>query len=174
MADENRILSAPPGGTGDNMYEIAGAIDPREVGVDALNAGALSDEEFMMAEEFMNALPPEAQESFMDRLMNDPRATMRSVMDTLGQMFGGEPDAPMGALGRIGSGDALPPITDAELDEIRRQRMNMDLNQGTGSGDPMLDAIRSRRMDMNVSPDNGSGDPELDAIRRQRMSMDNR
>ena len=49
MADENRILSAPPGGTGDNMYEIAGAIDPREVGVEALNAGALTDEEFMMA-----------------------------------------------------------------------------------------------------------------------------
>ncbi len=141
MADENRILSVPPGGTGDDMYGAMGAIDPREVSAEALNAGALSDEEFMMAEEFMNALPPEAQESFMDRLMNDPRATMRSVMDTLGQMFGGEPDAPMGALGRIGSGspsnakldsyrnamyfEGSDPMTDAELDAFRRQRMDM-------------------------------------------------
>ena len=42
MADENRILSAPPGGTGDDVYKFAGAIDPREVSLEALNAGALS------------------------------------------------------------------------------------------------------------------------------------
>jgi len=144
IQDERVQLSVPPGGTGDDMYGAMGAIDPREVGVEALNAGALTDEEFMMAEEFMNALPPEAQESFMDRLMNDPRATMRSVMDTLGQMFGGEPDAPMGALGRIGSGST----SNAELDAYRNA-MNVE-----GSG-PMTDA-------------------ELDAFRRQRMSMDNR
>ena len=88
MADEieqiNRILSAPPEGTGDNVYD--GAIDPREVGVEALNAGALSDEEFLMAEEFLNALPKEAQKGFIESLIKEPRATIKSVIDTL---FGG-------------------------------------------------------------------------------------
>ena len=79
-----------------------------------------------------------------------------------------------GALSGINSGLIKGAMTDAELNAIRKQRMNMDLNQGTGSSDPELDAIRRRQMDMNVSPDTGSGDPELDAIRRQRMSMDNR
>ena len=117
----NRILSPKPGGTGDNMYEIAGAIDPREVGVDALNAGALSDEEFMMAEEFMNALPEEAKESFIDRLINDPKATIMSIMDTLGDAFGGGSGQIMddlrdrGALSGINSGLIKGAMTDGEM-----------------------------------------------------------
>ena len=209
MADEieqmNRILSAPTGGTGDNMYDDAGALNPREVSVDALNAGAgqgatlgfsdeLTEPELMMAEEFMNAMPKEAHKGFIESLIKEPRATIKSVIETL---FGGgsvegdpNPNPMIGALGSIGSGstsnseldayrnamnvEGSGAITDAELDAIRKQRMNMNLNQGTGSGDPELDAIRRRQMDMNLSPDTGSGDPELDAIRRQRMSMDNR
>ena len=93
IQDERVQLSAPPEGTGDNVYEGANAIDPREVGVDALNAGALSDEDFMMAEEFMNALPPEERPSFMELLMAKPREAMNAVMDTLGQMFGREEEA---------------------------------------------------------------------------------
>jgi|8_EtaG_2_1085327.scaffolds.fasta_scaffold11323_4 hypothetical protein len=121
MADENRILSAPPGGTGDDMYRDMGAIDPREVSLDELNVGArqganlgfsdeLTEPEIMMAEEFMNALPPEAKESFIDRLINDPRATMMSIMDTLGDAFGGGSGQIMddlrdrGALSGINSG----------------------------------------------------------------------
>ena len=194
MADENRILSAPREGTGDDVYKFANAIDPREVSAEALNAGALTNEEFMMAEEFMNAMPKEAHKGFIESLIKEPRATIKSVIETL---FGGgsvegdpNPNPMIGALGSIGSGstsnseldayrnamnvEGSGAITDAELDAIRKQRMNMNLNQGTGSGDPELDAIRRRQMDMNLSPDNGSGDPELDAIRRQRMSMDNR
>ena len=125
MADDqieqmNRILSPKPGGTGDNMYEIAGAIDPREVGVEALNAGALSDEEFMMAEEFMNALPEEAKESFIDRLINDPKATIMSIMDTLGDAFGGGSGQIMddlrdrGALSGINSGLIKGAMSDNE------------------------------------------------------------
>mgnify|MGYP003635332850 CR=1 FL=1 len=131
MADENRILSAPPGGTGDNMYEIAGAIDPREVGVEALNAGALTDEEFMMAEEFMNALPEEAKESFIDRLINDPKATIMSIMDTLGDAFGGGSGQIMddlrdrGALSGINSGLIKGAMTDGapSLEQMQRDDM---------------------------------------------------
>lgn len=89
MADEieqiNKILSAPTGGTGDDVY--AGAIDPREVGVDALNAGALTDEEFMMAEEFMDSLPPEDKPGFMELFIAKPREALNAVMDTLRQVF---------------------------------------------------------------------------------------
>ena len=193
MADENRILSAPPGGTGDNMYEIAGAIDPREVGVDALNAGALSDEEFMMAEEFMNALPEEAKESFIDRLINDPRATMMSIMDTLGDAFGGGSGQIMddlrdrGALSGINSGlikgagtmnvEGSGAMTDRELDAFRKMKMNMDVSPPSGPmTDRELDFIRQQQMDMNVSPPSGAMGAMTDeerAIRRQRMSMDN-
>ena len=192
MADENKILSVRPGGTGDDVYKFANAIDPREVSAEALNAGALSDEEFMMAEEFMNALPPKDQGSFLDRLMNDPRATMKSVMDTLGQMFGGEPDAPMGALGGIGSGSTSNAeldayrnamlervaqgsgaMTDAELDAFRKMKMNMNVNSPSGPmTDRELDFIRQQQMDMNVSPPSGAMTDEERAIRRQRMSMD--
>ena len=193
MADENRILSPKPGGTGDNMYEIAGAIDPREVGVDALNAGALSDEEFMMAEEFMNALPEEAKESFIDRLINDPRATMMSIMDTLGDAFGGGSGQIMddlrdrGALSGINSGlikgagtmnvEGSGAMTDRELDAFRKMKMNMDVSPPSGPmTDRELDFIRQQQMDMNVSPPSGAMGAMTDeerAIRRQRMSMDN-
>jgi len=193
MADENRILSAPPGGTGDNMYEIAGAIDPREVGVDALNAGALSDEEFMMAEEFMNALPEEAKESFIDRLINDPKATIMSIMDTLGDAFGGGSGQIMddlrdrGALSGINSGlikgagtmnvEGSGAMTDRELDAFRKMKMNMDVSPPSGPmTDRELDFIRQQQMDMNVSPPSGAMGAMTDeerAIRRQRMSMDN-
>ena len=193
MADENRILSAPPGGTGDNMYEIAGAIDPREVGVEALNAGALSDEEFMMAEEFMNALPEEGKESFIDRLINDPRATMMSIMDTLGDAFGGGSGQIMddlrdrGALSGINSGlikgagtmnvEGSGAMTDRELDAFRKMKMNMDVSPPSGPmTDRELDFIRQQQMDMNVSPPSGAMGAMTDeerAIRRQRMSMDN-
>ena len=81
----NKILSAPTGGTGDDVY--AGAIDPREVGVDALNAGALTDEEFMMAEEFVNSLPPEDKPGFMELFIAKPREALNAVMDTLRQVF---------------------------------------------------------------------------------------
>ena len=87
MADENRILSAPPGGTGDDVYKFAGALDPREVGVDALNAGALTEEEFMMAEEFVNSLPPEDKPGFMELFIAKPREALNAVMDTLRQVF---------------------------------------------------------------------------------------
>ena len=196
MADDqieqiNKILSPKPGGTGDNMYEIAGAIDPREVGVEALNAGALSDEEFMMAEEFMNALPEEAKESFIDRLINDPRATMMSIMDTLGDAFGGGSGQIMddlrdrGALSGINSGlikgagtmnvEGSGAMTDAELDAFRKMKMNMDVSPPSGPmTDRELDFIRQQQMDMNVSPPSGAGamTDEERAIRRQRMSMD--
>jgi len=189
----NRILSPKPGGTGDNMYEIAGAIDPREVGVEALNAGALSDEEFMMAEEFMNALPEEAKESFIDRLINDPRATMMSIMDTLGDAFGGGSGQIMddlrdrGALSGINSGlikgagtmnvEGSGAMTDRELDAFRKMKMNMDVSPPSGPmTDRELDFIRQQQMDMNVSPPSGAMGAMTDeerAIRRQRMSMDN-
>ena len=189
----NRILSPKPGGTGDNMYEIAGAIDPREVGVDALNAGALSDEEFMMAEEFMNALPEEAKESFIDRLINDPKATIMSIMDTLGDAFGGGSGQIMddlrdrGALSGINSGlikgagtmnvEGSGAMTDRELDAFRKMKMNMDVSPPSGPmTDRELDFIRQQQMDMNVSPPSGAMGAMTDeerAIRRQRMSMDN-
>jgi len=194
MADDqieqiNKILSPKPGGTGDNMYEIAGAIDPREVGVEALNAGALSDEEFMMAEEFMNALPEEAKESFMDRLINDPKATIMSIMDTLGDAFGGGSGQIMddlrdrGALSGINSGlikgagtmnvEGSGAMTDAELDAFRKMKMNMDVSPLKGPmTDRELDFIRQQQMDMNVSPPSGAMTDEERAIRRQRMSMD--
>ena len=186
MADENRILSAPPGGTGDDMYKIAGAIDPREVSAEALNAGALTDEEFMMAEEFMNALPPKDQGSFLDRLMNDPRATMKSVMDTLGQMFGGMSNDNGSSFDNLvdrtvsGTGTQLKgPLSNSEL-EMLRQIQSGDERLGAlggieGSGamtDAELDAFRKMKMNMDVSPPSGPmTDRELDFIRQQQMDM---
>ena len=127
----NKILSPKPGGTGDDVYKFANAIDPREVGVDALNAGALTDEEFMMAEEFMNALPEEAKESFIDRLINDPKATIMSIMDTLGDAFGGGSGQIMddlrdrGALSGINSGLIKGAMTDGapSLEQMQRDDM---------------------------------------------------
>ena len=195
MADENRILSAPREGTGDDVYKFANAINPREVGVDALNAGALTDEEFMMAEEFMNAMPKEAHKGFIDSLIRNPRATIKSVIDTLlgGGSVEGDPNPnPMiGALGSIGSGstsnseldayrnamnvEGSGAMTDAELDAFRKMKMNMDVSPPSGPmTDRELDFIRQQQMDMNVSPPSGAGamTDEERAIRRQRMSMD--
>ena len=130
----NKILSAPTGGTGDNVY--AGAIDPREVGVDALNAGALTDEEFMMAEEFVNSLPPEDKPGFMELFIAKPREALNAVMDTLRQVFDRE-DEPM-----IGQ-------PSDERDEIRR-RISMDMGQpavarsGRDVNSPELDALLDR------------------------------
>ena len=138
MADEieqiNKILSAPTGGTGDDVY--AGAIDPREVGVDTLNAGALTDEEFMMAEEFVNSLPPEDKPGFMELFIAKPREALNAVMDTLRQVFDRE-DEPM-----IGQ-------PSDERDEIRR-RISMDMGQpavarsGRDVNSPELDALLDR------------------------------
>ncbi len=198
MADDqieqiNKILSPKPGGTGDDVYKFANAIDPREVSAEALNAGALTDEEFMMAEEFMNALPEEAKESFIDRLVNDPRATIMSIMDTLGDAFGGGSGQIMddlrdrGALSGINSGlikgagtmnvEGSGAMTDRELDAFRKMKMNMDVSPPSGPmTDRELDFIRQQQMDMNVSPPSGAMGAMTDeerAIRRQRMSMDN-
>ena len=140
MADEieqmNRILSAPTERTGDNVYEGAGAIDPREVGVDALNAGALTDEEFMMAEEFMDSLPPEDKPGFMELFMTKPREALNAVMDTLRQVFDREEEATIGQ-------------PSDERDEIRR-RISMDMGQpavarsGRDVNSPEFDALLDR------------------------------
>jgi hypothetical protein len=196
MADQieqiNKILSVPPGGTGDDMYRDAGAINPSEVGVDALNAGALSNEELMMAEEFMNAIPKEAHKGFIDSLIRNPRATIKSVIDTLlgGGSVEGDPNPMIGSLGSIGSGstsnaeldeyrnainvEGSGAMTDAELDAFRKMKMNMDVSPPSGPmTDRELDFIRQQQMDMNVSPPSGAMTDEERAIRRQRMSMDN-
>lgn len=158
---ENRAL-VPPGGTGDDLYGDMGAIDPREVSPEAMNAGALSNEELMMAEEFMNALPPEAQGSFMDRLINDPRATMKSVIDTLGQMFGGD------------SGSMMDDYMREQLDRSRRVDPAMGALGGIGSGSTSNAELDAYRNAINVEGSGPMTDAELDAFRRQRMSMDNR
>ena len=199
MADDqieqiNKILSPKPGGTGDDVYKFANAIDPREVSAEALNAGALTDEEFMMAEEFMNALPPEDQGSFLDRLMNDPRATMKSIMDTLGPMFGGGQEMLRRQMSNdngssfdnlvdrtlSGTGTQLKgPLSNSEL-EMLRQIQSGDERLGAlggieGSGamtDRELDAFRKMKMNMDVSPPSGPmTDRELDFIRQQQMDM---
>ena len=209
MADDqieqiNKILSPKPGGTGDDVYKFANALDPRKVSLDELNAGAgqgatlgfsdeLTDPELMMAEEFMNALPEEAKESFIDRLINDPKATIMSIMDTLGDAFGGGSGQIMddlrdrGALSGINSGlikgagtmnvEGSGAMTDRELDAFRKMKMNMDVSPPSGPmTDRELDFIRQQQMDMNVSPPSGAMGAMTDeerAIRRQRMSMDN-
>jgi hypothetical protein len=119
IQDDRVQLSAPPRGTGDDMYRDMGAIDPSQMNTGAGDMGgiepetlsnALSNEELIMAEEFMNALPKEAHESFIDRLINDPKATIMSIMDTLGDAFGGGSGQIMddlrdrGALSGINSG----------------------------------------------------------------------
>ena len=139
IQDDRVQLSAPPRGTGDDMYRDMGAIDPSQMNTGAGDMGgiepetlsnALSNEELIMAEEFMNALPKEAHESFIDRLINDPKATIMSIMDTLGDAFGGgsvegDPNPMMGSLGSIGSGST----SNAELDAYRNA-MNVE-----GSGE---------------------------------------
>jgi hypothetical protein len=84
-----------------------------------------------MAEEFMNALPKEAHESFIDRLINDPKATIMSIMDTLGDAFGGGSGQIMddlrdrGALSGINSGLIKGAMTDGapSLEQMQRDDM---------------------------------------------------
>ena len=211
MADQieqiNKILSVPPGGTGDDMYRDAGAINPSEVSVDALNAGAgqganlgfsgeLSDQELNLAIDFADQMPPEERGNFFKLLMENPMETIKSVMDTLGQVFSGgsvegDPNPMMGSLSSIGSGstsnaeldayrnamnvEGSGAMTDRELDAFRKMKMNMDVSPPSGPmTDRELDFIRQQQMDMNVSPPSGAMTDEERAIRRQRMSMDNR
>ena len=199
IQDDRVQLSAPPRGTGDDMYRDMGAIDPSQMNTGAGDMGgiepetlsnALSNEELIMAEEFMNALPKEAHESFIDRLINDPKATIMSIMDTLGDAFGGGSGQIMddlrdrGALSGINSGlikgagtmnvEGSGAMTDRELDAFRKMKMNMDVSPPSGPmTDRELDFIRQQQMDMNVSPPSGAMTDEERAIRRQRMSMDN-
>ena len=163
MADENRILSAPPGGTGDDVYKFAGALDPREVSLNELNAGAgqgatlgfsdeLSNEELMMAEEFMNALPEEAKESFIDRLVNDPKATIMSIMDTLGDAFGG------------GSGQ----IMDDLRDRGALSGINSGLIKGAGAMDGRITtpATASEAKMLRMESPDAISEYELELLRR--------
>jgi hypothetical protein len=117
-----------------------GAIDPSQMNTGAGDMGgiepetlsnALSNEELMMAEEFMNALPKEAHESFIDRLINNPKATIMSIMDTLGDAFGGGSGQIMddlrdrGALSGINSGLIKGAMTDGapSLEQMQRDDM---------------------------------------------------
>ena len=140
IQDDRVQLSAPPRGTGDDMYRDMGAIDPSQMNTGAGDMGgiepetlsnALSNEELMMAEEFMNALPKEAHESFIDRLINNPKATIMSIMDTLGDAFGGGSGQIMddlrdrGALSGINSGLIKGAMTDGapSLEQMQRDDM---------------------------------------------------
>jgi hypothetical protein len=140
IQDDRVQLSAPTGGTGDDMYRDMGAIDPSQMNTGAGDMGgiepetlsnALSNEELMMAEEFMNALPKEAHESFIDRLINNPKATIMSIMDTLGDAFGGGSGQIMddlrdrGALSGINSGLIKGAMTDGapSLEQMQRDDM---------------------------------------------------
>ncbi len=162
MADDNKILSAPPGGTGDNMYEIAGAIDPREVSAEALNAGALTDEEFMMAEEFMNSLPPEEKPGFMELFMAKPREALNAVMDTLRQVFDRE-DAITGE--NFISYDSEGNATIGQPNPDRNDLREMVNNSGTNP-----DMYRGTSMFANYRPypDTAKGRDEI----RRRIDMD--
>jgi len=92
IQDDRVQLSAGPEGTGDNMYRDMGAIDPSQMNTGAGDMGGIepeniSNEELMMAEEFMNSLPPEEKKGFMDLFMAKPREALNAVMDTLRQVF---------------------------------------------------------------------------------------
>jgi hypothetical protein len=141
IQDDRVQLSAPPRGTGDDMYRDMGAIDPSQMNTGAGDMGGiepetLSNEEFMMAEEFMNSLPPEDKPGFMELFMTKPREALNAVMDTLRQVFDRE-DEPM-----IGQ-------PSDERDEIRR-RISMDMGQpavarsGRDVNSPELDALLDR------------------------------
>jgi hypothetical protein len=193
MADQieqiNKILSVPPGGTGDNMYDDAGAIDPREVGVDALNAGALSNEELMMAEEFMNAIPKEAHKGFIDSLIRNPRATIKSVIETL---FGGGQEMLRRQMSND-SGSSFDNLVDRTLSgtgtQLKGPLSNSELEMLLRSGDEGLGALGGAlgsigsgstsnaeldayRNAMNVEGSGAMTDRELDAFRKMKMNMD--
>jgi len=135
MADENRILSPKPGGTGDDLYKFAGALDPREVSLNELNdqemnTGAgdmggiepetLSDQELNLAIDFADQMPPEERGNFFKSLMENPMGTFKSVVDTLGQVFGsGQEQTPsMGALSGIS--DGAPSLEQMQRDDMMR------------------------------------------------------
>ena len=177
MADEieqmNRILSAPTGGTGDNMYDDAGALNPREVSVDALNAGAgqgatlgfsdeLTEPELMMAEEFMNSLPPEDKPGFMELFMTKPREALNAVMDTLRQVFDRE-DAITGE--NFISYDSEGNATIGQPNPDRNDLREMVNNSGTN---PDMYRGTSMSADYRPYPDTAEGRDEI----RRRISMD--
>ena len=152
----NRILSAPREGTGDDVYKFANAINPREVGVDALNAGALTDEEFMMAEEFMNAMPKEAHKGFIESLIKEPRATIKSVIETL---FGG------GQMSND-SGSSFDNLVDRTLSgtgtQLKGPLSNSELEMLLRSGDEGLGALGSA---LGSIGSGSTSNAELDAYR---------
>ena len=162
MADENRILSAPREGTGDDVYKFANAIDPREVSAEALNAGALTDEEFMMAEEFMNSLPPEEKPGFMELFMAKPREALNAVMDTLRQVFDRE-DAITGE--NFISYDSEGNATIGQPNPDRNDLREMVNNSGTN---PDMYRGTSMSADYRPYPDTAKGRDEI----RRRIDMD--
>jgi hypothetical protein len=155
IQDDRVQLSAPPRGTGDDMYRDMGAIDPSQMNTGAGNMGGiepetLSNEEFMMAEEFMNSLPPEDKPGFMELFMTKPREALNAVMDTLRQVFDRE-DAITGEnfISYDSEGNATIGQPSDERDEIRR-RISMDMGQpavarsGRDVNSPELDALLDR------------------------------
>jgi len=141
IQDDRVQLSAGPEGTGDNMYRDMGAIDPSQMNTGAGDMGGIepeniSNEELMMAEEFMNSLPPEEKKGFMDLFMAKPREALNAVMDTLRQVFDREEEATIGQ-------------PSDERDEIRR-RISMDMGQpavarsGRDVNSPEFDALLDR------------------------------
>jgi hypothetical protein len=184
MADDqieqiNKILSPKPGGTGDDVYKFANAINPREVGVDALNAGALTNEEFMMAEEFMNAMPKEAHKGFIDSLIRNPRATIKSVIDTLlggGQMSNDSGSSFDNLVDRTlsGTGTQLKgPLSNSELEMLLRSGdEGLGALGSIGSGSTSNAELDAYRNAMNVEGSGAMTDRELDAFRKMKMNMD--
>jgi hypothetical protein len=155
IQDDRVQLSAPPRGTGDDMYRDMGAIDPSQMNTGAGNMGGiepetLSNEELMMAEEFMNSLPPEDKPGFMELFMTKPREALNAVMDTLRQVFDRE-DAITGEnfISYDSEGNATIGQPSDERDEIRR-RISMDMGQpavarsGRDVNSPELDALLDR------------------------------
>jgi hypothetical protein len=155
IQDDRVQLSAPPRGTGDDMYRDMGAIDPSQMNTGAGDMGGiepetLSNEEFMMAEEFMNSLPPEDKPGFMELFMTKPREALNAVMDTLRQVFDRE-DAITGEnfISYDSEGNATIGQPSDERDEIRR-RISMDMGQpavarsGRDVNSPELDALLDR------------------------------
>jgi hypothetical protein len=179
IQDDRVQLSAPPRGTGDDMYRDMGAIDPSQMNTGAGNMGGiepetLSNEEFMMAEEFMNSLPPEDKPGFMELFMTKPREALNAVMDTLRQVFDRE-DAITGEnfISYDSEGNATIGQPSDERDEIRR-RISMDMGQpavarsGRDVNSPELDALldrgaveRGRFQQQEIKPQNFGSLPSV-------------
>ena len=125
IQDDRVQLSAPTGGTGDDMYRDMGAIDPSQMNTGAGDMGGiepetLSDQELNLAIDFADQMPPEERGNFFKSLMENPMVTFKSVMDTLGQVFGGgqEPTPSMGALSGIS--DGAPSLEQMQRDDMLR------------------------------------------------------